>query len=807
MEWTKQIYEVLRTHNLFAYPRDANRVQQEVVRVAQDQWPLFFSKFYEAQQFTGPSVYFEEVIVALNGTGMYVINHQQKLIRRLLFPEVYCIATSDPQGSPNKLLTITTVRGIEYTLFARTAEEICHLMITFLAGLKERSDYAVAVQDFNQSHDLAVNNLLSFKYGDLIILGKQKRLRTPERVSDDSTISLICEPMSPLPFLHEHLIQLGDDSGWCFGENHHTKEMGEFPAKYVYVLPCLTYPTQETLDLFMGPSPVDLSSNESEVKSQRLSQPHTTAQSTTYLPRLVCNATQLREVTSTSNIKRNSLKPILRQHQHTLEDFAAVHFRPCTKRRLSNPACALWSHGYEPLRKPLLQKLACAKELDKRTALAAFLAILQYMGDVPQNRTTKLTTDDCCRLTDPIFHPLIASDLLRDEIYCQLVKQLTRNPNRRSIKRGWELMWLATGLAAPSILLLKEIDAVLLSTPYELGRLCYTRLQKTKGQRQRLFPPHELEVTSIQRDMITIMQKVHFPDDSRTTCNVASGTKTNNICQDICTQLKLRNSRGFALYVKIGKQLHSIPDDAYFFDFIRAITDWVKEKRGVSEGVYVQPTYQLFFIQKLWIDIVPGEDPKADQLFYFPQELVRFTRGDHHVSAEKAMELGALTLVTNGQRVLESVASLDSIVPRTIRSTLTDEQWSTGISRVLHSMKKFTKDEARLMFLLLIHELPTFGSTFFEVTQTRNPDFPDRILLGVNQAGILVVDAKSRELLTRIAFGDLTNWSYNKTSISLTIGNLVSCIMLDCETHQGYELDELIRAYRKQLASVNKRTN
>ncbi|KAF6780207.1 hypothetical protein AHF37_00597 [Paragonimus kellicotti] len=119
--------------------------------------------------------------------------------------------------------------------------------------------------------------------------------------------------------------------------------------------------------------------------------------------------------------------------------------------------------------------------------------------------------------------------------------------------------------------------------------------------------------------MITIMQKVHFPDDSRTTCNVASGTRTDNICQDICTQLRLRNPRGFSLYIKIGKQLHSIPDDAYFFDFIRAITDWVKEKRGVSEGVYVQPVYQLFFIQKLWIDIVPGEDPKADQLFYFPQ--------------------------------------------------------------------------------------------------------------------------------------------------------------------------------------------
>ncbi|KAF8571122.1 hypothetical protein P879_04317, partial [Paragonimus westermani] len=59
------------------------------------------------------------------------------------------------------------------------------------------------------------------------------------------------------------------------------------------------------------------------------------------------------------------------------------------------------------------------------------------------------------------------------------------------------------------------------------------------------------------------------------------------------------------------------------------------------------------------------------------KELVKFSRGDHHVSAEKAMELGALALVSNGQRVLKSVASLNSIVPQNLRHMLTDEQWST----------------------------------------------------------------------------------------------------------------------------------
>ena len=67
---------------------DRLRVKEEVVMYAKLKWPLLFSRFYEAYKFSGPALPKNDVIIAVNWTGMYVVDDQEHVLLELSFPEI-----------------------------------------------------------------------------------------------------------------------------------------------------------------------------------------------------------------------------------------------------------------------------------------------------------------------------------------------------------------------------------------------------------------------------------------------------------------------------------------------------------------------------------------------------------------------------------------------------------------------------------------------------------------------------------------------------------------------------------------------
>lgn len=262
---------------------------------------------------------------------------------------------------------------------------------------------------------------------------------------------------------------------------------------------------------------------------------------------------------------------------HTLEKYATENFR--TTAAITTVSSTLnsvrrhtkdelWRHTRDPIKSPHLLKLQKDRTLFDKSVII-FNLILKYMGDLPSGKTT---ID-----TDLIFGPAINDELVRDEVYCQLMRQLTENRIQVSEERGWELMWLATGVMLPSSQLLKELNEFLKTRTHLFAKESLQRIQKTLKNGSRSYPPYIIEVEAIQHKTIDIYHKVYFPDDSDEAFNIESSTKAGDLVQDITSRLKLKSSEGFSLFVKVMDKVVSVPEHEYMFDFIYRIIQYVKE--------------------------------------------------------------------------------------------------------------------------------------------------------------------------------------------------------------------------------------
>jgi myosin-7 len=70
------------------------KVKEDIVNYAMYKWPLLFSRFYEAYRFSGPTLPKNDVIIAVNWTGVYVVDDQEQVLLEFSFPEITSIATT-----------------------------------------------------------------------------------------------------------------------------------------------------------------------------------------------------------------------------------------------------------------------------------------------------------------------------------------------------------------------------------------------------------------------------------------------------------------------------------------------------------------------------------------------------------------------------------------------------------------------------------------------------------------------------------------------------------------------------------------
>ncbi|XP_074955503.1 unconventional myosin-VIIb [Phalacrocorax aristotelis] len=587
--------------------------------------------------------------------------------------------------------------------------------------------------------------ILSFKKGDLLIFTEDKSLDA--------------------------------NSGWICAQNERTGKTGNVFLDEIYIIPTLTKPSSQVLSL------------------------------------LIMSPDQRRTASQNSYVDEPEEED-LKVKPYTLEEFSYEHFRTPEKESISKAVLQksrrqsqLWAHSKEPLKQPLL-KTACTDPDLRDLACQTFIAIMKFMGDYPSKQA-----HSSVEVTDQIFVAAIQEEVLRDEIYCQIMKQLTDNRNRYSVTKGWQLLWLCTGLFPPSKSLLKHAQKFIETRQKEtLALECSRRIQTVMRSGSRKWAPHPVEVEAILQNNTKISHKIYFPNETEQTFEVGTNTKIRTLCQNIASKLQLSSWEGFSLFVKIADKVISQNAADYFFDSLRQVTDWNRRNKPGKDGATISVAYEVYFMRKLWMNVTPGKDLKADCIFHYHQELPKYLRGYHKCSKDEAVLLAGLIYkvrCNNDRTQLATIPKiLKELVPDNLLRAISPEEWKKSITAAYSKHEGKTVDEAKIAFLKIIYRWPTFGSAFFEVKQTSEPNFPEIVLIAINKQGVSLIHQKTKDILTVYPFNKISNWSSGSTYFHMTIGNLVRGSRILCETSLGYKMDDLLTSYVHLLMNaVNKQKN
>ncbi|CAM4593667.1 unnamed protein product [Leuciscus chuanchicus] len=538
------------------------------------------------------------------------------------------------------------------------------------------------------------------------------------------------------------------EEGWIKARNERTSQTGAVSLDSIQILPMLTRPTEETLNL------LNL----------------TPARRKSVMP--VMPVLPQKEELGTERIAHMSLK-----------EFSFDYFRESGKeggRGKGGAKEKLWAKSKEPLKQPLLRNLQGNSEL-------SHLAFKHVRTPID--------------LTNQIFGPATAHVELRDEIYCQIMRQMTNNKHGLSTERGWQLLWLCCGLFPPSQLLLRHAQRFLESRPREpLASTCLQRMQAMLSIDGRKLPPHQVEVDAIQNNSTQIFHKVHFPNDTSEIFEVTTTTRIRDLIRNISKGLRLSSSDGYYLFVKTANKVESMDSEEYFFDNLRQLTDVTKKGKKIKEAAPTIVPYLVLFMRKLWFNVIPGKDLTADLTFHFPQELPKYLRGYHSVSKEEMISLAGLLLRTqidtDKSQFVMIPKMLKDLVPADQQRIMTPEDWKKHMISAYNKQAGITIDEAKLQFLKTISQWPTFGCAFFEVKQTSEKSYPGVIMISISKQGVSLINPKTKEVLVMHLFSKITSWSSGSTYFHMTVGNLVQGNTLLCETSMGFRISDLLSSYK-----------
>ncbi|XP_014013608.2 LOW QUALITY PROTEIN: unconventional myosin-XVB [Salmo salar] len=373
-------------------------------------------------------------------------------------------------------------------------------------------------------------------------------------------------------------------------------------------------------------------------------------------------------------------------------------------------------------------------------AVQAFMSVMQFMGDQPLGKHK--SEEDC------VSHVLMLGkekEFLRDEIYCQVIKQTTNNTHRQSCTRGWRLLNLVTGFFPCSGTLNPYVTQLLQnisqdpSHPYqELSQYCKENLFRSLIHGGRRHVPSHVEMEAILAGRSSRRFPIKLPGGVDFPCKIRSFSVALEVVEELCTEMGIQDLsevNEFSIHANCDQEgmVRPIHPDEYLFDFL------LDDGSIFLSFHRVMWTHPLHFDNDLYLEFhfqqVLGD--------YLDDKLLLPSGGANVV--QQMAELAVLQHMAQGLTQEPSVPELKEYLPRQEGGSTNLEQIHSISLRERTTMLSLSPHDAKARFLECLSSLPLFGSNIFLAQKVSHRSCPSPCLVAVNQDEVLFCHPNTQE--------------------------------------------------------------
>ncbi|KAK2492703.1 hypothetical protein MC885_002875 [Smutsia gigantea] len=439
-----------------------------------------------------------------------------------------------------------------------------------------------------------------------------------------------------------------------------------------------------------------------------------------------------------------------------------------------------------------------------KMATDMFLAVMRFMGDAPLKGQSEL---DVLRTLLKLCGD---HEVMRDECYCQVVKQITDNTSTKqdSCQRGWRLLYIVAAYRSCSQVLQPHLVRFLqdvsqtLGLPFQgIAKACEKNLQKTLRFGGRLELPSSMELRAMLAGRNSKRQLFLLPGGLERHLKIKTCTVVQDVVEEICAEMALTHPGAFSQHVC------PLSHCAY-------ILDVALEMEQVDGG------YMLWFRRVLWDQPLKFENELYVTMHY-NQVLPDYLKGlfssvpAGQPSEQQLQQVSKLALLQHRARdhfYLPSVREVQEYIPAQLCHTMAGSAWLDLVSQDRQQTQALSPHQARAQFLGLLSALPMFGSSFFFIQSCSHVAVPAPCILAVNQNGLNFLSPGNHELMLKVSLKEIQSTRTQRPTASsscpyveMVLGDTAARHTVQLQLEQGPELCRVVAVHVENLISAHEK--